>query len=247
MTGKISFFDAEPELYEKTFGYRDFKTQVRFLDKIFKKNNSKKILDIVCGYSPQGRMLSKKKYFLAGIDLAKGLLKLGEKKAKKEKVNMKFHEMDMTNFKLGNFDAAYIMFNSLLHLNSKEKPLSHFKSVNNNLKKGGIYIVDLSQSPFDEPFKKHKIDRRIKGIKSIITYIPLSKKNLTARFQIETHYKDKKYLDSFKVLMFLPLEALKSIAKKTGFEIGALYKDFNSTKLKKNNAITSIAVLRKVK
>src|SRR3990172_2481841 len=231
---RISFFEAEPELYEKTFGYRRFGVQVSFLDKIFKKYRAKKILDIACGHSPHGRILAKRGYNVSGIDLSKSLLKLGEKRAKKEKARIRFFKKDMEHFYLGKFDAAYIMFNSILHLNSKDKLISHFRSVNKNLKSKGIYIIDLSQSPFKNPFKKHVIKRRIGGIKSVITYVPSDKEKLTAKFKTETYYQGKKYVDEFNVLMFIPIKILKEIAEKTGFRIINIYSNFKFYKSSEN-------------
>jgi len=247
MKSKISFFEEEPELYEKTFGYRNFDTQVKFLDKIFKNNKAKTILDIACGHSPHGRILAKKGYNVSGIDLSEPLLKLGEKRAKKEKIKINFCKRDMANFYIGKFDAAYIMFNSVLHLDSKNKLKSHFKSVNKSLNKKGIYIIDLSQSPFKNPFKKHVIDRKIKGIRSIITYIPLNKEKLTAKFKTETFYKNKRYIDEFIVLMFLPIKMLTNIAKISGFKVTDIYSNFNFNKISKNNSIKYIAVLKKIR
>jgi SAM-dependent methyltransferase len=244
---RLSFFEAKPELYEKTFGYRDFKAQVGFLDKVFKKNKVKKILDIACGHSPQGRMLAKRGYEVSGIDLSESLLELGKKLAKKEKIKMIFYKRDMTNFYVGKFDAAYIMFNSILHLNSIKKLKAHFKAVNKNLKSNGIYIIDIYQSPFKDPFKKHIIDRKINGIRSVITYSPLNKKMLTARFKMETYYKKNKYIDQFIVLMFLPLKLLKEISKRTGFELINTYSNFKFQKLNKKETIRYIAVLKKKK
>lgn len=242
---KISFFEEKPELYEKTFGYRNFAIQVNFLDKIFKKHKVKKILDIACGHSPHGRILAKKGYNVSGIDLSKSLLELGKKRAEKEKVKINLYKRDMEKFHIGKFDATYIMFNSILHLNSKNKLESHFKSINKNLRKKGIYIIDVSQSPFKEPFKKHVIDRNVKGIRSIITYTPLDKKRFTAKFKTETYYKNKIYTDEFKVLMFLPIKTLKEITKKTGFEIINIYSNFKFSKSNKNK-FKYIAVLKKV-
>ena len=59
----------------------------------------------------------------------------------------------MKKFDVCKFDGAYIMFSSILHLHSKKDLISHFKSVNKNLKKGGLYIIDLSSLPFNSPFK----------------------------------------------------------------------------------------------
>tara|TARA_Y100000034_G_scaffold134449_1_gene202933 strand:+ start:2157 stop:2909 length:753 start_codon:yes stop_codon:yes gene_type:complete len=242
---KISFFKTKPELYEKTFGDRDFNMQVNFLDKIFKKYKVKKILDIACGHSPHGRILAKKGYSVSGIDLSESLLKLGKKLAKKENVKINFYKKDMENFYIGKFDATYLMFNSILHLNSKKKLKSHFMSVNKNLKKDGIYIIDLSQSPFKNPFKKNIIEKKIKGIKSVITYTPLNNEKLTAKFKIETYYKDKKYVDEFKILMFLPIKLLKESVKKTEFKIIKIYSNFKFKNISKINEIKYIVVLKK--
>ena len=244
---KKSFFEAEPELYEKTFGYRDFKTQTNFLERIFKKNKARKVLDIASGHSPHGRILAKKGYKVSGIDLSESLLKLGRKRARNKNIKINFYKKDMINFYLGKFDVAYIMFNSILRLNSKNKLKSHFKSVNRNLRNKGVYVIDLSQFPFRDPFKKNKIDRKIKGIRSVLTYTPLNKKKLNAKLKIETYYEGKKYTEELNVLMFLPIEILKDIAKQTGFEIANIYSNFKFKKIKGSKSIKYIAILEKVK
>ena len=242
----ISFFKENPELYEKTFGYRNFKEQVNFLDKVFKKYRVKSVLDIACGHIPHGRILAKRGYKVSGLDVVHSLLKLGRKRAVEEKININLYKKDMTNFYIKKFDAAYIMFNSILHLTSYNQLYSHFESVNRNLKRKGIYIIDLSQSSFKNPFKRHKINRKILGIRSVITYTPKNPRNLLAEFKVDTYYNKKKYTDKFPVLMFLPINLLQSLAHETGFKIVALFSDFTFKKDLKNNNFTYIAILQKV-
>lgn len=240
-----NFFKENPELYEKTFGYRNFKEQVNFLDKVFKKYGAKSVLDIACAHIPHGRMLAKRGYKVSGIDLATPLLKLGIKRAIEEKIKINLYKKDMANFHIGKFDAAYIMFNSILHLASYNQLYSHFKSVNRNLKRKGIYIIDLSQTPFKNPFERHKINRKVLGIRSVITYTPKNPRNLLAEFKVDTYYKKKKYTDEFTVLMFLPIILLQSLAHETGFKIIALFSDFTFKKDLKDNNFTYIAILQK--
>jgi len=240
-----SFFKENPELYETTFGYRNFEEQVDSLDKIFKRYRVKSVLDIACGHIPHGRILAKKGYKISGIDLSNSLLKLGMKRAREEKVKIKLYKRDMANFYIGKFDAAYIMFNSILHLTSYEQLSSHFKSINKNLKRKGIYIIDLSQTPFENPFKKHEIKRNVGGARSIINYTPKDSRSLLANFKIDTHYKKKKYTDEFNVLMFLPIPLLESLAHETGFKIVEIFSNFKFKKDFKKNDIIYIALLQK--
>jgi len=240
-----TFFEVNPELYESTFGYRDFDKQVDFLDTIFKKYHVKSILDIACGHIPHGRMLAKKGYNIVGIDVANSLLKLGKKRAREEGIKVELYNKNMIKFYIRKFEAAYIMFNSILHLISYEQLYSHFKSVNENLKKKGIYIIDLSQSAHENPFKKHKIDRIVKGIRSVINYNPKDSKNLLASFKVDTFYKKRRYSNESLVLMFLPIPLLQSLSHETGFNVVDVFSDFDFKKNFRKENQTYIAILQK--
>ena len=212
MKTKFSFFDKHPELYEKGFDYRKINEQVKFLDRIFSKNKSKIILDIACGHTPQGRKLAKKGYKISGIDLSNSLLKLARKRAKEEGVKLNLYKKDMRNFNIGKFDASYILFSSILHLCTKKDLLLHFKSVNRNLKKGGLYIIDLSSLPFTFPDKPAQFKKTRQGLTTSITYTPLKSSKLQARFTCTSLLKNKKVNeDSFIVLRFLPPSLLNHL------------------------------------
>jgi len=242
---KHKFFEKRPELYEEVFDTRDINSQVSFLHKLFSKYRSKKILDIACGHTPQGRKLAKKGYKVSGIDLSRSLLNLGNKRAKQEEISLKLYKRNMKNFNLGKFDASYIMFSSILHLYEYKDLLSHFKSVNKNLRKKGLYIIDLSSLPFKDPLKPAIFKKRNKDIRTIITYKPLNEKKLTAKFTCTTYFHNKKVNeDKFTILMYLSRELLNKLAEKTGFEILDIYSDFKFNKKQKKKP-EYIAVLRK--
>ncbi len=243
---KFTFFENNPGLYEQGFSYRLINQQVNFLDKIFQKNKCKKILDIACGHSPQGRLLAKKGYNVAGIDLSESLLKLGKQRANQEGANIKFYKKDMSNFYLGKFDAAYILFSSILHLYKKEDLFSHFRSVSKNLKKNGLYIIDISSLPFDSPLKYKKIKYSKGKLTTIVEYSPKDILNLTALFNVRSIF-NKKIVneEKFTILMFLPLSLLFSLTKTNDLKIEKLYSDFDFDKKLNKNRPEYIAILRK--
>ena len=246
MVEKFRFFEKNPELYEQSFDYRAINTQVKFLDKVFSKNKAKTILDIACGHTPQGRRLAKLGYKVSGIDLSDALLNLATKRAEQEDVKIKLYKRNMKRFDIGKFDAAYILFSSILHLYKSKDLVSHFKAVNKNLKKDGLYIIDLSSLPFDSPFKPAIFKKSKENVKTIINYKPLNKKNLTAKFTCTSFLKGKEInKDSFIVRMFLSLETMKGLAKKTGFEILNIYKDFKFNRKLNPKKHEYIAILKK--
>tara|TARA_Y100000310_G_scaffold75551_1_gene71902 strand:+ start:1025 stop:1771 length:747 start_codon:yes stop_codon:yes gene_type:complete len=248
MTKKFTFFDEHPKYYEQGFSDKNVNQQVKFLNKIFKKNKVKKILDIACGHIPQGRQLAKKGYKVSGIDLSGSLLKLANKRAKQEGVQIKLYKKDMKKFQIGKFDAAYILFSSILHLYKQKDLLSHFISVNKNLKIGGVYIIDLSSLPYEDSFKPAVFDKKKGDLRTHITYNPIGSPKKTAKFNCSSFLKGKKINeDSFIVLKDISLILMKKLAKKTGFEVKDIYKDFTFSKKLNTQKPEYIAVLKKIK
>mgnify|MGYP001614890657 FL=1 len=152
----------------------------------------------------------------------------------------------MSNFNLGKFDGAYILFSSILHLYKKEDLFSHFQSVNRNLRKGGLYIIDLSSLPFDSPFKPKEIKHSKGKLKTILNYSPKDSSNLIASFKQKSIFNKKVVnQEEFNVLMFIPLPLLFSLTESNGFEIEELYSDFEFNKILNKKSPEYIAVLRK--
>jgi len=243
---RFTFFESNPELYEQGFSYRTIDQQVNFLDKIFQKNRCKKILDIACGHSPQGILLAKKGYDVSGIDISGPLLKLGKQRASEKQVDFKFYKKNMSNFYIGKFDAAYILFSSILHLYKKEDLINHFKSVSNNLKRDGLYILDISSLPFDSPLKPKKIKYSNGGLTTTVEYLPKDILNLTASFNMKSMLKNRIVNnDKFNILMFLPLPILFSLAVSNEFKIENLYSNFYFNRKLSKNRPEYIAILRR--
>ena len=243
---EFSFFGSHPELYEEGFDYREMDQQVHFLDKLFSDNKCKKILDVACGHSPHGRMLAKKGYKVSGIDLSEPLLRLGRLRASQERVNIRFCQRDMSDFFIGKFDAAYILFSSILHLYKGRDLNSHFRSVGKSLKRGGLYIIDISSLPFKSPFVPNKITYSKGRLRTIIEYTPVDASHLVASFKMSSILKGKIVnRDDFSVLMFLPLPFLVSLSRSNGFDLEGLYSDFDFSKDFDKKKPEYIAVLRK--
>ncbi len=149
-----------------------------------------KILDVGCGTGHIADYLSKKGFYVTGVDLSKTMLGIARKRAKKAK----FRSMDIRKLKFRNrsFDAIISSF-SLIHLNSKEcsRALLSFSRI---LKKDGLLFLGLIEGKGSE-FIQEPLDR------SRMMYFNYYSKNFIKRelaknsFEIvqvrDRHFKDE--------------------------------------------------------
>lgn len=142
--GKIPNWYDEDAKYEEAINEDspNSRTTNRTIEKILKKYKVKTVLDLTCGTGSQVFWLLKRGYQVTGSDISNGMLKIAEKKAKKQKINIKFLRGDMRTIKVGKYDAAITIFNAIGHLTKAgfEKTM---RNVHRNLNDGGIYIFDI--------------------------------------------------------------------------------------------------------
>lgn len=143
--GKFSLpfeYQQQPEFFD-AFNFdenTDAKNSV--IEKLLKKHKVKTVLDLTCGTGSQVFFLAKRGYEMVGSDFSPVLIKMAKKRARKEKVSLKFIDGDMRSLKVGTFDAAITIFNAVGHLTKVgfEKAM---RNIHSNLKQGGVYIFDI--------------------------------------------------------------------------------------------------------
>ncbi|MFX1317185.1 MAG: class I SAM-dependent methyltransferase [Promethearchaeota archaeon] len=139
-----------PKYYDKAFK-REVKSDITFFQKCFQQYSDvevKRVLEPACGPGMFLEILPQFGYYVLGYDLSPAMVNYSKERLKNggftineadtivgNMKNMKFKEQ---------FDAAFICINSLGYLISNEDISSHFKIMGQTLKKGGIYIVEIS-------------------------------------------------------------------------------------------------------
>ena len=142
--GKIpDWYDNDSE-FEEVFhnDTANEKMTNRTIEKILKKYKVKSVLDLTCGTGSQIFHLLKCGFEVTGSDISNGMLKIAERKAKQEKIKIKFLRGDMRNIHVGKFDAAITIFNAIGHL-TKAGFNKTIRNIHKNLSDGGIYIFDI--------------------------------------------------------------------------------------------------------
>jgi len=142
--GKIpDWYDKDNE-FEELF-HKDTtneKVTNRTIERLLKKYKVKTVLDLTCGTGSQVFHLLKRGFKVTGSDISKGMLKIAKRKAKQEKIEIKFLHGDMRTINVGNFDAAITIFNAIGHL-TKAGFSKTMRNIHRNLNDGGIYIFDI--------------------------------------------------------------------------------------------------------
>ncbi|MFX1492855.1 MAG: class I SAM-dependent methyltransferase [Promethearchaeota archaeon] len=152
-----------PKYYDIAFR-RCMKTDIEFFQKCFQQYsdiNVKRILEPACGPGMLLEELTRYGYYTFGYDLSEAMVFYSAERLKKagllpEKSNVMVGDMKNIEFDT-KFDGAIICINSLGYLTREEDIISHFKSMGNSLKKGGIYIIELS-CKCDDLKNERKID-----------------------------------------------------------------------------------------
>jgi ubiquinone/menaquinone biosynthesis C-methylase UbiE len=128
--------------YDKMHHFFNYKKQVEFILKNYKKHNksqSKRVLDVACGTGIHASMLSKRGFEVTGVDISREMLEQARKKGGK----VRYILMDMRKLSLNErFDLITCMYNSILYNVNKNQLRKTLVNFYNHLEKGGMLIFD---------------------------------------------------------------------------------------------------------
>lgn len=223
----------------------------KFLDKFFKKNKVKSVLDITCGTGAQAIYLHKRGYKIIASDFSKEMIAVAQKKYKK----LRFHQADMRTANFGKFDAVISIFNAIGHL-SKEDFENAIKNIGKNLNQGGFYIFDIFNLDFmrNGGFISNKfIDscREKDGIKFVrFNHHKFNAKKGIMKFNQKTyvqkgHNSPKMFKERWDLQIYNSSQ-LKYLLEKNGFEV-VKFLDIDGNKFDKNKSLFILTIARRKK
>lgn len=133
--------------YDSMYANKNYSAEADFycgLIKRYAPKNTRRVLSIGSGTINHERFLTKKGFFIDGIERSAEMILLARKKIKKEGIkNIRIIKKDMRSFTFSHkYDAALSMFNVVSYcknLNEMEKVI---RSVSKSLRQNGIFIFD---------------------------------------------------------------------------------------------------------
>ena len=131
-----------PEYFDAHNIGDDTEAKNRIIEKILHEHKVKTVLDLTCGTGSQVFHLKKRGYKVIGADFSPALLDIARKKARKEKIDVRFIDGDMRTLKVDHFDAVITIFNAVGHLTKSDFEKA-MENIHGNLKDGGLYVFDI--------------------------------------------------------------------------------------------------------
>ncbi len=225
--------------------------EVKFFKKAFKKFASGKVRRLIepgCGSGRLVRAMALKGYEVTGVDLNPQMLSyldrqlavdqdtFRETNGRKAKLNARTVLGDMTNLRLpGTYDAAFCTFNTFRHMMTEQTAVSHLRSVANQLRVGGIYILGFHIIPLDaeeectEKWKAKDNDVRLKASLKVVDFDRKNRRE-TLRIKIKAKHSDgtvRRVEDRFPLRLYTHKQVRSMLASVCDvFEIAGIF-DFD--------------------
>ncbi len=164
-----------PKYYEIAFSFRDIPAEVDVFEECFKRFSQipvRSVLELGCGNSPHMAELIKRGYQYSGLDLNRAMLDYSKEKALRIGAEANLIHADMIDFSLDTtVDFVYVLLGSLDAKNTSEL-LTHFNSVGQVLKKGGLYLLDwcIQYDPLTESGDSWEIERDGIKVKTVVSW-----------------------------------------------------------------------------
>ncbi len=103
-----------------------------------------RVLDIACGAGRHALSLAKRGFDVTAVDLSTGLLRHAHSQAQKEKVPIKFLQLDMRSLDFNaEFDLAVQLFSSFGYFDTVEEDFAVIQGARRALRDIGYYAIDL--------------------------------------------------------------------------------------------------------
>ncbi|PKL88455.1 MAG: hypothetical protein CVV23_10225 [Ignavibacteriae bacterium HGW-Ignavibacteriae-2] len=154
-------FYAHARAYDIAFSDRDFKRECDFLEWCLTKhgninNADKSFIELAAGPGKHAREFASRGWYSAALDLSPEMVAYAAIEARKENLNIKTINEDMSKFvSRKKYALAGTLMESISHLTTNEQMISHFKSISKSLMPGGIYVIEATHPryyfPDDEP------------------------------------------------------------------------------------------------
>lgn len=238
------------KFYEEISKYYDYifptgKAQIKFLSK-FIGEPRKDVLDIACGTGGYSIELAKLGHKLTAVDLDEKMIE--ELKNKAVEGNLQINAfcenmLELSDNIKSQYDLAFCIGNSLVHLEGEEEIEKFFKEMKCILKEDGKLVIQiinydrvLSQNITSLPnIENHEVGLEFKRIYNY-------NENLNKVFFKTILKVDGKEIENEIPLHPLMAEDMEKLLKKAGFNELKLYGDFKESEFNRENSYALVVV-----
>jgi len=139
-------FRDSAKIYDAIYSFKDYGRECEILEREIrrhKRSPGNALLDIACG-SGRHIDLLKDKFEVEGLDLQVELLEV----AKQRNPDVKFHEGDMTSFRMQRkFDVITCLFSAIGYVKTNDRLITSIRCMSEHLNTGGVLLIEPWFSP----------------------------------------------------------------------------------------------------
>ena len=177
-------FYADPEIYDVLHapGTRDdVSALLRTVRRLIPGRRPLRLLEPACGSGRFVLELASRGHACTGFDLSPVMVNYAKARARQHGLASaaRFFAGDMRTFaqgrRLGRFDAAFNLINSIRHLSSDIAMIDHLRQVRSVLRPGGVYLVGLSLCAYGFESETEDVWRGRRGplsVSQVVQYLP---------------------------------------------------------------------------
>ncbi|GIL89545.1 hypothetical protein Vretimale_1894 [Volvox reticuliferus] len=263
---------SRPELYDAAFSYRDFKTEVRFLQDVQKNHGASQqltsVLELGCGGARHLANLAKAGVpKVVGLDMSPDMLTFARANVAKLGARAQAVELlegDMASFDLSHksFDMVVCLLGTFSHILDTQQAISCFRRVSEHLRPGGLFVLEMAhpgdlfdgtlitgesgKEVWEQPYNGGKIF--VEWGDSLDNFDPVTQ--ILYRTVTISVFRGDEVVDSVDEVIAqrqYTVRELELLAGMTGFETQALYGEMQlNVDLEHEDAYRLVAVYKKV-
>ncbi len=232
-----SWYD-HPQYFDMVF--RDeTAAEIRFFELAFDrftKGRVKRVFEPGCGSGRLVAEMAAKGYDVTALDLSEPMLKYLRRRLDRRGLDAELVCGDMTRMSFKTkFDAVFCTFNTFRHLIEEDDAIAHLRSVADNLRQGGIYILGFHLIPMDaDPECTERWTAKHGGTKVNVTLkvIDFDRKARQEMLRVSVKAekrsgKVERIKSEFPLRIYTPAQAKRLLAKVNDvFEIAEIF-DFD--------------------
>jgi SAM-dependent methyltransferase len=139
-------FGEYARYYDDLYADKNYPGECDYLEKLISTHSAKpvnSILDMGCGTGGHLIPLSKRGYFLTGVDCSEEMLAITHDKISRSEISANLVQGDIRNIDLNKtFDLVISMFAVMNYQVSNDDLIAAFRTARRHLKPGGLFVFD---------------------------------------------------------------------------------------------------------
>ena len=232
-----SWYD-HPQYFDMVF--RDeTAAEVRFFEQAFDRfavGDVRRVFEPGCGSGRLVAEMAARGYEVTGLDLSEPMLRYLRRRLNRRKLDGHLVCGDMTAMHFERkFDSVFCTFNTFRHLTEEAAAIAHLRSIAENLRAGGLYILGFHLIPMDaDPECTERWSARHGGteVKVTLKVIDFDRKSRKEMLRVSVKAtkpsgKVERIRSEFPLRIYTPAQAKRLLKKVSDvFEIVGIY-DFD--------------------